>query len=222
MTGRTYRNEKGDPVELAEGYASVKQKTDKRFRVLSIRFDHANGKHATGPDGWFRCEKKRDDKGRLISVKYYDESEQLTDRGAEYAWEGYAYEGDNVDRVTRYDINGNIVADSNGIATVVREMKDDRIVKESYLDGDGNRVNNSLGVGGIQYSYDLQGAIEKVSYLDTEGNTARCSDGYAGYRMQRMKTAQRSAVLSSVWTEHPSKLPADTARSNISMMKPKH
>ena len=182
MTGRTYRNEKGDPVELAEGYASVKQKTDKRFRVLSIRFDHANGKHATGPDGWFRCEKKRDDKGRLISVKYYDESEQLTDRGAEYAWEGYAYEGDNVVRVTRYDINGNIVADSNGIATVVREMKDDRIVKESYLDGDGNRVNNSLGVGGIQYSYDLQGAIEKVSYLDTEGNTARCSDGYAGYR----------------------------------------
>ena len=160
----------------------MKQKTDKRFRVLSIRFDHANGKHATGPDGWFRCEKKRDDKGRLISVKYYDESEQLTDRGAEYAWEGYAYEGDNVVRVTRYDINGNIVADSNGIATVVREMKDDRIVKESYLDGDGNRVNNSLGVGGIQYSYDLQGAIEKVSYLDTEGNTARCSDGYAGYR----------------------------------------
>lgn len=182
MTSRTYRNEKGDPVETGYGFAAVKQKTDKRFRVLSIRYDHANGGHATGPDGWFRCEKKRDDKGRLISVKYYDESEQLTDRGAGYAWEEYTYEGDSIVKVTRFDLNGRTVSDRDGIATIVREMKDDRIVKESYLDAEGKRINNSLGVGAVVYSYDLQGAIEKVTYQDTEGNTARCSGGYAGYR----------------------------------------
>ena len=182
MTGRTYRDEKGDPIETGDGYASVKQKTDKRFRVLSIRFDHANGKHATGPDGWFRCEKKRDDKGRLISVKYYDENEQLTDRGAGYAWEEYVWTGDSTVKVIRYDMSGNPVADGNGTATTVREMKDDRIVKECFLDREGNRVNNSLGVGAVLYSYDLQGAIEKVTYQDTEGNPVRCSEGYAGYR----------------------------------------
>ena len=182
MTGRTYRNEKGNPVELPDGYASVKQKTDKRFRVLSIRFDHANGKHATGPDGWFRCEKKRDDKGRVISVKYYDENEQLTDRGAGYAWEEYTYEGDNIVKVTRYDLTGEATSDSAGIVTIVREMKDDRIVKESFLDRDGKRINNGDGVAAVLYSYDPQGALEKVSYQDTEGNAARCNGGYAGYR----------------------------------------
>lgn len=182
MTGRTYRDTKGNPVELNAGYAAVKMKTDKRFRLLSIRYDHANGKHATGPDGWFRCEKKRDDKGRIISVKYYDEQEQLTDRGAGYAWEGYEYEGDNTVKVTRYNLNGEAAPDSAGIATTVRVMQDDRIVKESFLDKDGKRINNSLGVGAVLYGYDLQGAIEKVTYQDTEGNAARCNGGYAGYR----------------------------------------
>lgn len=182
MTSRTYRDVKGNPVDCADGYAVVKQKLDKRFRVLSIRYDHANGKPATGPDGWFRCEKNRDDKGRIVSIKYYDENERLIDRGAGYAWEGYSYEGDNTVRLTRYDLNGNAVTDDAGVATVVREMKDDRIVKERFLDRDGNRVNNSLGVGAIVYSYDLHGALEKVTYQDTEGAPVRCRDGYAGYR----------------------------------------
>ncbi|MBR3334017.1 MAG: hypothetical protein IKG23_06985 [Clostridia bacterium] len=182
MTSKVYRDEKDNPVEISDGYAQIKMKTDKRYRVLSTRFDHANGKQATNPDGWFRCVKERDDKGRLISVKYYDESERMIDRGAGYAWEGYTYEGENIVKVTRYDLNDKVVTDSNGIATTVREMKDDRIVKESYLDSDGNRINNGLGVGAVKYSYDLQGAVEKVTFLDTEGNAARCSEGYAGYR----------------------------------------
>ena len=182
MTGITYRDEKGNPVDLAAGYAAIKQKTDKRFRVLAIRYDHADGKPAEGPDGWFRCEKNRDDKGRLISVKYYDADKQLTDRGAAYAWEGYTYEGDNTVKVTRYNLNDEPVADEAGVVTVIREMKDDRIARESFLDKSGNRINNSLGVGAVQYSYDLQGALEKVTYQDTEGNPARCIGGYAGYR----------------------------------------
>ena len=182
MTSKVFRDEKNNPIDITDGYAQIKMKTDKRFRVLSTRFDHATGKRASNPDGWFRCVQERDDSGRLISVKYYDENEQLTDRGAGYAWEGYAYQGENTVKVTRYDLNDGIVTDSSGIATVVREMKDERIVKESFLDKDGNRINNSLGVGAVLYSYDLQGALEKVTYQDMEGNPARCNAGYAGYR----------------------------------------
>ena len=125
--------------------------------------------------------KNRDDKGRITSIKYYDVNEQLTDRGAGYAWEEYTYEGDNIVKMTRKDLNGTAVADNAGVTTLVREMKDDRIVKESFLDSEGQRTNNKLGVGAVLYSYDLQGGLEKVLYQDTEGNPVRCSEGYAGY-----------------------------------------
>ena len=181
MTSRTFRDTKGNPVDCAEGYAVVKQKVDKRFRVLSIRYDHADGKPATGPDGWFRCVKDRDDQGRITSIKYYDINQQLTDRGTGYAWEEYAYEGDSIVKLTRRDLTGGIVTDSAGVATLVREMKDDRIVKESFLDSDGKRINNRLGIGMIVYSYDQQGSLEKVIYQDTEGQPVQCAEGYAGY-----------------------------------------
>ncbi len=181
MTARTFRDTKGNPVDCADGYAAVKQKVDKRFRVLSIRYDHANGKPATGPDGWFRCVKNRDDKGRITSIKYYDVNEQLTDRGAGYAWEEYSYEGDSIVKLTRRDLNDAVVTDSAGVATLVQEMKDGRVTKESFLDSEGKRINNKQGVGAVLYSYDAQGGLEKVLYQDTEGNPALCSGGYAGY-----------------------------------------
>ena len=110
---------------------------------------------------------------------------QLTDRGAGYAREEYTYEGSSIVKLTRYDAGGGIITDAAGVATLVREMKDDRIIRESFLDSEGKRTNNSLGVGGILYSYDQQGGIEKVMYQDTEGNPAQCSGGYAGYRDAR-------------------------------------
>ncbi len=181
MTARTFRDTKGNPVDCADGYAAVKQKVDKRFRVLSIRYDHANGKPATGPDGWFRCVKNRDDKGRITSIKYYDVNEQLTDRGAGYAWEEYSYEGDSIVKLTRRDLNNAVVTDIAGVATLRQEMKDGRVTKESFLDSEGKRINNKQGVGAVLYSYDAQGGLEKVLYQDTEGNPALCSGGYAGY-----------------------------------------
>ena len=182
MTRRTYRDEKGNPVDNTDGYAVLNQKVNKRFIVLSIRYDHADGSHATGPDGWWRCVKDRDDKGRLLSVKYYDESEKLTDRGAGYAWEGYEYPDDSTVRITLYDMNDEPTADSAGVVTTEREMKDSRIIRERYLDKEKNRICNEIGIGEILYSYDQQGSLEKVSYLDTEGNPALCTKGYAGYR----------------------------------------
>ena len=71
MTSRTFKDAKGNPVDGKDGYAAVRQKVDKRYIVQSIRYDHADGSPAVGPDGWFRCVKERDDKGRLVSVKYY-------------------------------------------------------------------------------------------------------------------------------------------------------
>lgn len=185
LTARTYRNAKGKPVDSTEGYATVKQKLNKSYQVIRIRYEHADGSPATGPDGWYRCIKDRDEKGRIISVKYYDEHEELTDRGAGYAWEEREYPDDNIEKVTYYDLEGKKVAGEAGVVTLVREMKDGLVVKESYLDGEGKRINNALGVGATVYAYDHQNRIEKVTYLSTEGVPMNCKKGYAGYREQR-------------------------------------
>ena len=185
LKSRTYRDAKGKAVDCMQGYAIVRQNIKKvggSNQVLSIRYYHADESNASGPDGWCRCVKERDEKWRLISVKYYDTREQLTDRGMGYAWEEYSYDSSNVVKTTRYDLSGAVVTDEAGVATRVQEMKDDRVVREWFLDKDGNRTNNGLGVGQILYSYDYTGGIEKVTYQDTEGNTVKCSKGYAGYQ----------------------------------------
>ena len=180
MTLREFQDVNGKPVDGPQGYASVKQ-LDKKSRVLSIRYDHANGKPAIGPDGWFRCKFERDDQGRITKVEYQDTDENLTDRGAGYAWEEREYDGDLV-YVTRYDKSGNKVTDG-GVATIARkENEEGQVTEEHFLDEDGKNTVNNLGVGGIRYEYDHGGRIETVTYLDTEGKPANCNTGYAGYR----------------------------------------
>lgn len=185
MTLREFQDTKGKPVDCAQGYASVRQKLDKKSRVISIRYDHADGKPATGPDGWFRCRYERDDEGRITRIEYQDTAENLTDRGAGYAWEEREYKDDFV-LITRYDLSGNKVAAAGGpVTTARRENEEGQVTEERFLDVDGKATVNSLGVGGIRYGYDHAGRIETVTYLDTEGNVAPCSKGYAGYRDAR-------------------------------------
>ena len=181
MTARTFRDEKGNPVDGAEGYAVVKQKVNKKFQVIRIRYEHADGTPATGPDGWYRCILDRDDAGRITKIQYFDTREQLTDRGADYAWEEREYQDDRV-LITHYDLQGNKAPDAGGVATRVQQMQDDRIVKESFLDAGGTPVTNALGVYAVLYTYDFAGRIETVRYQNAEGEAMLCREGYAGYR----------------------------------------
>ena len=182
MTARTYRDARSQPVDIPEGYAMVKQKLNNHFQVIRIRYEHANGSPAVGPDGWYRCIIDRDEDGRILSTKYYDINENLTDRGLPYAWEERTYPAADTVQITRFDINGNKVTDENGVATLVRIMQDEKVMRERFLDAEGQPTVNGIGVGTVVYAYDEKGRIEAVTYQDTEGVTASCSLGYAGYR----------------------------------------
>ena len=182
MTARTFRDDKGKPVDSAEGYATVKQKLNKKYQVIRIRYAHADDSPATGPDGWYRCIMERDDAGRILSIKYYDIAENLTDRGASYAWEERTYPDENTVEITRYDMSGNKVADEAGVATLVRVMQDDRVSRERFLDVNGQPTVNELGAGVVVYGYDHAGRLETVTYQTVDGVTPACNKGYAGYR----------------------------------------
>lgn len=182
MTLREFQDASGNPVDCAQGYASVRQKLDKKSRILSIRYDHADGKPAIGPDGWFRCKFERDEDGRITKIEYQDTNENPTDRGAGYAWEEREYNGGLV-YISRYDMSGKKVTVAGAAATIVRkENEDGQITEERFLDTNGKATVNDLGIGGIRYEYDHDGRIESVAYLNTEGGPAFCNKGYAGYR----------------------------------------
>jgi len=182
MTGRTFRDTKGQPVDSLEGYAVVKQKLNKKYQVIRIRYAHADDSPAVGPDGWYRCIIDRDDNGQITSIKYYDVNENQIDRGASYAWEERTYPDENTVAVTRYDMDGNKVTDKAGVATLVRIMQDDRVTRERFLDENGQPTVNELGAGVVVYGYDHAGRLETVTFQTVDGVTAPCNAGYAGYR----------------------------------------
>ena len=179
---REYLDEQGKPVDIPAGYA-IMQLTKKKNEVR-IRYLHADESPAIGPDGWYRCIQELDAKGRITSVKYYDEREQLTDRGAGYAWEEYTY-GDGTVTVTRYDLKGQKTAFSGEAVSIRRKMKDDRVTEETWLNAEGEETFGPLGISTTAYTYDAQGRIETVRYLNAAGESVLCSQGYAGYRDTR-------------------------------------
>lgn len=183
VTSRTWNDENSQPVEI-RGYASMKQKLNKNYQPVRTWYEHADGKPATGPDGWSVCERERDKKGQVTAVKYYDEGGKLTDRGAGYAWEEIRYDG-NDELVTRYGMDGQAVPIAGDAVTIRYREKNDRIVAESYLSANGGLTDGPLGVCTVAYEYDPDGRIETVRYQNAAGENVLCSLGYAGYREGR-------------------------------------
>jgi hypothetical protein len=184
VVSRTWVNENNVPVDNRQGYAAMKQKLNKSYQPVRTWYEHADGTPATGPDGWSSCERERDKKGRVISVKYFDASGKMTDRGAGYAWEEIKYDG-NDELVTRYGMDGQVVPLSEKAVTMRYRMKNDRVAAESYLSADGGLTEGPLGVCTIAYEYDFDGRIETVRYQNASGENVLCSLGYAGYRETR-------------------------------------
>ena len=169
MTRRTYQDENGNPVDNAEGYAVIRQKLNKMYQVIRTRYEHADGTPALNADGWYLCEKERDAKGRVLSVKYYDTAERLTDRGTDYAWEGYTY-GDGTVTVNRYNLQGEKVPVSGSAFSILRKMNGDRITEEEYQNEQGEAVNGAQGYCRTVYAYDEAGEISGIRYFDAAGN----------------------------------------------------
>ena len=184
VVSRTWVNENGKPVDNVQGFAAMKQKLNKNYQPVRTWYEHADGTPATGPDGWSSCERERDKKGRETSVKYYDASGKITDRGAGYAWEETRYDG-NDRLVTRYGLDGKAVPVEGGAVTIRYRMRDDRVTAESYLSADGGLTDGPLGVCTVAYEYDMDGRIETVRYQNAAGVNVLCRLGYAGYRETR-------------------------------------
>ncbi len=155
LTGRTYKDEKGNPVDIPAGYAMMKKKMSKTSKILRVWYTHADGTPATGPDGWYMCVYERDSKDRVTAVRYLDETEQPTEKGG-CAWEEYVYNRDGTVTLTRFGLQGNRIPFENGAVSVRRTIKKDRITTETYLGENGEETAT------ISYKYDQDGNLIEV------------------------------------------------------------
>ena len=182
MTRRTFLDEREKPIDGAAGYAAQVFRINKKNQILGISFEHADGSPATCADGWSSCEKTLDSSGREVCTKYYTADGLLTDRGAGYAWEETLYTGRNITQVTRYSLEGQKLETEGGYTTLQQEWKDERVIRETFLNADGQRILNRDGIGGISYGYDGDNRVVRVQYEDLNGKPAERMEGYAGYQ----------------------------------------
>ena len=186
MTGRIYKDEKGDRIDTPAGYAAMLKKMNRDRQIIREWYEHADESPATGPDGWSRCEIIRDgnNKGRITATEYYDEAGQLTDAGG-YAREEYQYTKGGLVITTRFDSAGNRIPYGGDAVSVRRKTKDDLVLEEMYLDESGEPTMLPEGYAGVKYSYNKSGQLELTQYLNTAGEPTTCSQGYYAIRQIR-------------------------------------
>ena len=183
LTRTEYQDEDKKLVDTPLGYAVMIQSVNKANKVTGIRFEHADGRPAVCLEGWASMKRELDKKNREASVKYYDLAGNLTDRGLGYAYETKTWSSDQVCVVRRYDAADRQVAMGSGYAAVQREMnRDDQVIREVYLDENGDRTKNAEGAYAKRYQYDADGRLTGVTFEDAQGAAAETASGYAGFR----------------------------------------
>ena len=186
MTGRIYKDERGEKIDTPAGYAAMLKKMNRDRQIIREWYEHADESPATGPDGWSRCEILRDgnNKGRITAIEYYDEAGRLTDAGG-YAREEYQYAKGGLVITTRFDAAGNRISRGGNAVSVRQKTKDDLVLEEMYLDETGEPTTLPEGYAGVKYSYNSNGQLELTQYLNTAGEPTACSQGYYAVRQVR-------------------------------------
>lgn len=183
LTKTVYLDENKDPVDTPLGYAVMVQSVNKSNKVTGIRFEHADGSAAVCGEGWASMKRELDKKNREVSVKYYDLAGKMLDRGLGYAYESRKWESDQIYTVSRYDLEDRQIPMGAGYMSLRREMnRDGQVIRETYLDENGEAKENAEGVASRKYDYDEQGRLARVSFEGARGDSTENTSGYAGYR----------------------------------------
>ena len=186
LTGRIYMDEKGNKVDIPAGYAMMQKKMNRSRQIVRTWYEHADGSPATGPDGWSWSVITRDgnNKGRIDRIEFFDEKGNLTEAGG-YAREEYAYRKDGLVKVTRFDLQGNMISFGGDAVSVRRKMKDEMVLEETFLNEAGDPTTLPAGYATVSYAYGANGQLELIQYRDTAGEKTTCRNGYSAIREAR-------------------------------------
>ena len=191
-----YLDGAGSPITLSAGYDSLRCLLNEKKQVISETKMLSGVPVAT--DGYATTQKAYNEKGRVISERYFavDGTPALCTSG--YAGLDREYDGNNCVVAESYvGTDGQPCANTSGYAALSRTYTGKNLVQsEAYYDAKGNLTENNKGIAFVQYEYDLYGNRVGEAYYNVYGRPCANKQGYAA--VQRVCDA-RKLVLAEAY-----------------------
>ena len=184
--GRTIRKDyygaDNQPINVRGGYASVVMEYAKKMdrKPVTETYLDDEGQMVRIRDGYARVEYEYNKKNQLIKRTFYDENGLRAANALGYSRERTAYTMYNKPGYTRYyDENDELViVPSLGYASVeYTYAQKDNLIREVYLDTEGNPITAENGYSAIDYTYKYDEKkkthyLTDKSFTDPQGNPA--------------------------------------------------
>lgn len=163
-----YYNSQQEPY-LKGSTACITQYRYEGFRLIEQIYSGVSGKMEEGPNGYAKVSIKYDERGNVVEVLYFDESNSLRRRSYAKVEKGYNSRG-QITREAYYNAQECFVAGDDGYAQgIVTYDKLGNICDKYYLDENGELMSFfSEEIAKCSYVYDERGNCIEEKYYDKE------------------------------------------------------
>ena len=178
-----YLDEKGVSCLATDGIAETRYEYDENGFLTVISVYDAAGNPAYEKE--FGCHMMRQTynrEGQIESILYCGENGEPMNTVKGYAETRSSYDSEGrVRQVELYDQEGRKTCDTDTGAYAVSYCYDDedRLIKETYLDEQGNPEVTKAVLASREWEYDAYGRVTRETYLDTQDQPVRIWTNYA-------------------------------------------
>ena len=169
LSRTTYYDTNKEVMDCAGGYAKIIYGFDKQKSPTGIRYEHADGSPAIGPDGYAKAEYITDQDKRIVTEMFYDTENHpiVNNEGiyeAHYTWDG------ELKTSAAFFKKGEPALNNNGVHLLKTEYNGDgKETKISCFGLEGEPVSNAEGYSVKETEYLSNGKVAAERYYNEEG-----------------------------------------------------
>ncbi|MBR0092085.1 MAG: hypothetical protein IJP92_10335 [Lachnospiraceae bacterium] len=180
---REYYDLEGNPAVTANGASILTYEYDEAGNNTVQYFFDADDHPVVTEKGYAGLHRVYDGQKRVIRESYTDTKDLPVMLPEGYAAVETEYDAAGNAAVHRYyDADDRPVMIDKGYAERHRRYQDKRVIREAYLDTEGNPVAIAAGYAAYEAEYDAAGNATVHRYYDTDGRPVMISTGYAERR----------------------------------------
>ena len=183
----TYYDEKGKPAMNSAGYYGIRYDNNQEGILEKIVYLNKEQKPAVALFGYAVAVRQYDDRGRVISEKYYDEQEKPICSSSCGNEKHIEYADDGSERITYLDKNQEPMIVRAGYASVIRRLlyKSTKgwAEEEFYYDEYGDPIARESGETAVRKEYDIHDLCTVQTFLGLDAKPVMTSAGYSRKEM---------------------------------------